>query len=151
VETLRHLRAKSNLPVIFLTSTEEVSDEVFALKMGADDCIRKPFSQRLLVERVKAVLRLASPNDGTLPKRITNILERGALRMDLERHACTWKNKCDTHCDRIYPFACAGQPPQLRHFAKAQLTIPNHRIPIGIFDRHQNAQPRWLLKHCLLI
>ena len=48
VETLRQLRAKSNLPVIFLTSTEEVSDEVSAFKMGADDFIRKPFSQRLL-------------------------------------------------------------------------------------------------------
>jgi two-component system, OmpR family, response regulator ChvI len=76
VETLCQLRAKSTLPVIFLTSTEEVSDEVFALKMGADGCIRKPFSQRLLVERVKAVLRRASANDGTLPKRITNNLER---------------------------------------------------------------------------
>src|SRR5215831_11436987 len=69
IETLRQLRAKSNLPVIFLTSTEEVSDEVFAFQTGADDFIRKPFSQRLLVERVKAVLRRASPKDGTLPKR----------------------------------------------------------------------------------
>ena len=74
-------------------STEEVSDEVFAFQTGADDFIRKPFSQRLLVERVKAVLRRASPKDGTLPKRITNILERGALRMDMECHTCTWKNK----------------------------------------------------------
>jgi two-component system, OmpR family, response regulator ChvI len=95
METLRRLRAKSNLPVIFLTSTEEVSDEVFAFQKGVDDFIRKPFSQRLLVERVKAVLRRASPKDGTFPKRITitNILERGALRMDVECHTCTWKNK----------------------------------------------------------
>src|SRR5262252_4274879 len=99
--TLRQLRGKSNLPVmfltsteeIFLTSTEEVSDQVFAFQTGADDFIRKPFSQRLLVERVKAVLRRASPKDGTLPKRISNILERGALRMDMECHTCTWKNK----------------------------------------------------------
>jgi len=55
-EALRLLRAKSDLPVIFLTSTEEVIDEVFALEMGADDFIRKPFSQRLLVERVKQEL-----------------------------------------------------------------------------------------------
>ena len=93
METLRQLRAESNLPVIFLTSTEEVSNEVFAFQTGADDFIRKPFSQRLLVERDKAVLRRASPKDGTLPKRITNILERGALRMDMECHTCTWKNK----------------------------------------------------------
>jgi two-component system, OmpR family, response regulator ChvI len=93
METLRQVRAKSNLPVIFLTYTEEVSDEVFAFQTGADDFIRKPFSQHLLVERVKAVLRRASPKDGTLPKRITNILERGALRMDMECHTCIWKNK----------------------------------------------------------
>src|SRR5204862_2450320 len=52
-EALRLLRAKSDLRAIFLTSTNEVIDEVFALEMGADDFIRNPFSQRLLVERVK--------------------------------------------------------------------------------------------------
>ena len=93
METLRQLRTKSNLPVIFLTFTEEVSDEVFAFRTGADDFIRKPFSQRLLVERVKAVLRRASPKDGTLPKKTANLLECGPLRMDVERHICTWKNK----------------------------------------------------------
>jgi two-component system response regulator ChvI len=93
METLRQLRAKSNLPVIFLTSTEEVSDEVFAFQTGADDFIRKPFSDRLLVERVKALLRRAAPKDGTLSKRIDNLLERGALRMDVDRHVCTWKDK----------------------------------------------------------
>ena len=92
-EALRLLRAKSNLPVIFLTSTKEVIDEVFALEMGADDFIRKPFSQRLLVERVKAVLRRALPKNAALPKKVTNkVLECGPLRMDLERHTCTWKN-----------------------------------------------------------
>ena len=68
METLRRLRQKSDLPVIFLTSKDEEIDELFGLKMGADDFIRKPFSQRLLAERVKAVLRRASPKDGTLPK-----------------------------------------------------------------------------------
>jgi two-component system, OmpR family, response regulator ChvI len=71
METLRELRAKSDLPVILLTSKAEVIDEVSALKMGADDFIRKPFSQRLLVERVKAVLRRALPNDGTLLNKAT--------------------------------------------------------------------------------
>ena len=59
METLRRLRQKSDMPVIFLTSKDEEIDELFGLKMGADDFIRKPFSQRLLVERVKAVLRRA--------------------------------------------------------------------------------------------
>lgn len=67
METLRRLRATSDLPVIFITSKDEVADEVLALKMGADDFIRKPFSERLLVERVKAVLRRASLKDGTFP------------------------------------------------------------------------------------
>jgi two-component system, OmpR family, response regulator ChvI len=57
METLRRLRAKSDVPVIFLTSKDEDIDELFGLKLGADDFIRKPFSQRLLVERVKVVLR----------------------------------------------------------------------------------------------
>ena len=93
METMRLLRAKSDLPVIFLASKEEMIDEVFALKMGADDLIRKPISERLLVERVKAVLRRASP-DGMVQKKGTDkVLERGALRIDLERHTCTWKNE----------------------------------------------------------
>ena len=68
METLRRLRQKSDMPVIFLTSKDEEIDELFGLKMGADDFIRKPFSQRLLVERVKAILRRAAPKDGTAPK-----------------------------------------------------------------------------------
>ena len=93
-EALRLLRAKSDLPVIFLTSTKEVIDEVFALEMGADDFIRKPFSQRLLIERVKALLRRTSPKDRTLAKKATDdkVLECGSLRMDSERHTCTWKH-----------------------------------------------------------
>jgi two-component system, OmpR family, response regulator ChvI len=92
-EALRLLRAKSDLPVILLTSTKEVIDEVFALGMGADDFIRKPFSQRLLVERVKAVLRRALPKSTALPKKVTDkLLDCGPLRMDIERHTCTWKN-----------------------------------------------------------
>jgi two-component system response regulator ChvI len=93
MEMLRRLRQKSDVPVIFLTSKDEEIDELFGLKMGADDFIRKPFSQRLLVERVKAVLRRGSPKEGAAPKEIdTKVLERGLLRMDPERHTCTWKN-----------------------------------------------------------
>ncbi len=70
METLRRLRQKSDMPVIFLTSKDEEIDELFGLKMGADDFIRKPFSQRLLVERVKAVLRRTTPKDGSTPKEV---------------------------------------------------------------------------------
>jgi two-component system response regulator ChvI len=100
METLRRLRTKSDLPVICLVAKAEETDELLALTMGADDVIRKPFSQRLLVERVKVVLRRASAKNSTLPKEAdgkngtdSKILERGPLRLDLEHHACTWKNE----------------------------------------------------------
>ena len=92
MELLRRLRQKSDLPVIFLTSKDEEIDELFGLKMGADDFIRKPFSQRLLVERVKAILRRVQIKDVPNTKESAkNILERGELIMDPERHASTWK------------------------------------------------------------
>ena len=102
MEMLRRLRQKSDLPVIFLTSKDEQIDELFGLKMGADDFIRKPFSQRLLVERVKVVLRRASPKDAAAAQEAAakeadgKVLERGQLRMDDERHTCTWKNEAVT-------------------------------------------------------
>lgn len=94
MELLRRLRQKSDLPVIFLTSKDEEIDELFGLKMGADDFIRKPFSQRLLVERVKAILRRSQPKEA-LPSADTEkkVIERGALRMDPERHTCTWNGQ----------------------------------------------------------
>jgi two-component system response regulator ChvI len=100
MELLRRLRQKSDVPVIFLTSKDEEIDELFGLKMGADDFITKPFSQRLLVERVKAILRrsssreAASGGNGTseaVPSKA--LIERGALVMDEERHTCTWKGQ----------------------------------------------------------
>ncbi len=97
MELLRRLRQKSDLPVIFLTSKDEEIDELFGLKMGADDFIHKPFSQRLLVERVKAILRRANPKDAASAKETeAKILERGLLRMDPDRHACTWKGDAVT-------------------------------------------------------
>jgi two-component system, OmpR family, response regulator ChvI len=94
METLRRLRQNSSVPVIFLTSKEEDTDELLGLQMGADDFIRKPFSQRVLAERVKAVLRRAVPKEASAAKEdTTKVLERGLLRMDPERHACSWKNQ----------------------------------------------------------
>src|SRR3954469_18029115 len=104
METLRRLRQKSDMPVIFLTSKDEEIDELFGLKMGADDFITKPFSQRLLVERVRAVLRRAAGREaaaaaasGSAPKpgaaQLARSLERGQLVMDQERHTCTWKGE----------------------------------------------------------
>ena len=95
MELLRRLRQKSDMPVIFLTSKDEEIDELFGLKMGADDYIRKPFSQRLLVERVKAILRRSQPKgeNGAAREPDAKVLERGQLRMDPERHTCTWNGE----------------------------------------------------------
>jgi two-component system response regulator ChvI len=94
MELLRRLRQRTDMPVIFLTSKDDEIDELFGLKMGADDFIRKPFSQRLLVERVKAVLRRVVPKDGTAPViELNKTIERGKLVMDPDRHACTWDGK----------------------------------------------------------
>ena len=96
MELLRRLRQKSDLPVIFLTSKDDEIDELFGLKMGADDYIRKPFSQRLLVERVKAVLRRAAPKSDGAPAEgaaVNQVMERGKLVLDPERHTCTWEEK----------------------------------------------------------
>jgi len=95
MELLRRLRQRSDLPVIFLTSKDDEIDELFGLKMGADDFIKKPFSQRLLVERVKAVLRRFQPREASDKKGIETqrVLDRGALSMDQERHTCTWSGQ----------------------------------------------------------
>ena len=98
MELLRRLRQKSDVPVIFLTSKDEEIDELFGLKMGADDFITKPFSQRLLVERVKAILRRSAPRDPSTPPGAQEVgakalIERGSLVMDEERHTCTWKGQ----------------------------------------------------------
>jgi two-component system response regulator ChvI len=94
MELLRRVRQQSDMPVIFLTSKDEEIDELFGLKMGADDYIAKPFSQRLIVERVKAVLRRVSPKDPTaVEQESARILERGKLKLDPERHTCHWDNR----------------------------------------------------------
>jgi len=93
MEVLRRLRQKSDLPVIFLTSKDEEIDEVIGLRMGADDYIRKPFSQRLLIERIRAVLRRREANETALEDRAEadKVLRRGKLEMDPLRHASLWE------------------------------------------------------------
>jgi two-component system, OmpR family, response regulator ChvI len=94
MELLRRVRQQSDMPVIFLTSKDEEIDELFGLKMGADDYIAKPFSQRLVVERVRAILRRFQPKDGAgTQAEAARILERGKLKLDPERHTCHWDNR----------------------------------------------------------
>ena len=95
MELLTHLRRNSNVPIIFLTSKDDEVDEVLGLRMGADDYVKKPFSQRLLVERIRALLRRQEAiNTGeAAATEETRMMERGALRMDPLRHSVTWKGK----------------------------------------------------------
>jgi two-component system response regulator ChvI len=91
MELLTRLRESFELPVIFLTSKDDEVDEVVGLRMGADDYITKPFSQRLLIERIRAVLRRgreAQPEEGGEPA-----IVRGPLVLDPERHQCTWRDQ----------------------------------------------------------
>ena len=92
MELLSRLRQSSEVPVIFLTSKDDEIDEVLGLRMGADDYITKPFSQRLLIERVRAILRRTeTQTNGNGEPVAEKIITRGELTMDPSRHRCTWR------------------------------------------------------------
>ena len=91
MDLLQRLRQKSLLPVIFLTSKD---DEILGLRMGADDYVTKPFSQRLLLERIRSLLRRKDANEGKLvgdEGEDTKVIVRGELSIDPLRHSVTWK------------------------------------------------------------
>jgi two-component system response regulator ChvI len=94
MELFEQLRQKSDMPVIFLTSKDDEVDEILGLRMGADDYVKKPFSQRLLMERIRAVLRRRAlageaPAEGAAEPSMV----RGALELDPSRHVCTWRGE----------------------------------------------------------
>ena len=92
MEVLSKLRETSALPVIFLTSKDDEVDEVIGLRMGADDYITKPFSQRLLIERIRALLRRQQlQKEPVNENKSDEIIERGNLTLDDSRHLCAWK------------------------------------------------------------
>ena len=94
MELLQRLRRRSDIPIVFLTSKDDEIDEVLGLRMGADDYITKPFSQRLLLERIRAVLRrhrkgAAGPGEDAADP----ALVRGELTLDESRHLCSWRGR----------------------------------------------------------
>ena len=89
MELLKKLRVSSDVPVIFLTSKDDEFDEAIGLRMGADDYITKPFSQKLLIERIRAVLRRSSLKSSNEPNRM---IQRNELSLDPDRHLCMWKD-----------------------------------------------------------
>ena len=92
MELLRRLRGMYDFPVIFLTSKDDEIDEMLGLKMGADDYITKPFSQRLLIERIRTILRrvdaVRKTKHGVEDE--DGVLIRGRLKLDPMRHVCEW-------------------------------------------------------------
>ena len=96
MEVLRRLRQTSQIPVIMLTSKDEEIDEILGFNLGADDYIHKPFSQRLLIERVKALLRRTGA-DGVEPEPSAEAsgkaIKRGKLTMDPARHESMWDGR----------------------------------------------------------
>ncbi|GBQ24432.1 response regulator transcription factor [Acidiphilium acidophilum] len=92
MELLQRLRARSAMPVIFLTSKDDELDELMGLRLGADDYITKPFSQRLLLERIRTLLRRneasRAEGSGAAP---AGLMARGNLTLDETKHQCLWK------------------------------------------------------------
>ncbi|WP_207485881.1 response regulator transcription factor [Arenibaculum pallidiluteum] len=93
MELLSRLRQGSAMPVIFLTSKDDEVDEVLGLRMGADDYIKKPFSQRLLIERIRALLRRGTLADSKAAGDPGSIMVRGDLVLDSARHSCLWRDQ----------------------------------------------------------
>ena len=95
MDLLQRLRQRTSMPVIFLTSKDDEIDEVLGLRMGADDYVKKPFSQRLLVERIRALLRRqeAIASGEVAETEETRVMVRGHLTMDPLRHSVTWKGR----------------------------------------------------------
>ena len=93
LEVLQKLRNSSDIPVIFLTSKDDEIDQLLGLKMGADDYITKPFSQKLLIERVKVILKRTTSSSEENQVASDSLLERGELLLNMDRHECQWKKE----------------------------------------------------------
>ena len=93
LQRLRQSDKTSHMPIIFLTSKDEEMDEIMGLRMGADDYIKKPFSQRLLVERIRSLLRREEARLQPVSNDPNTILVRGDMTLDSARHVCAWKGK----------------------------------------------------------
>ena len=93
LEVLQKLRNSSDIPVIFLTSKDDEIDQLLGLKMGADDYITKPFSQKLLIERVKVILKRTAFSSEENQVNSESLIERGNLLLNMDRHECHWKEE----------------------------------------------------------
>ncbi len=93
MELLEKLRKSNDIPVIFLTSKDDEIDEMLGLRTGADDYITKPFSQRLLIERIRTILRRRKNENATEETSEDELIKKGHLILDPVRHMCFWKDQ----------------------------------------------------------
>jgi two-component system response regulator ChvI len=94
MELLRRIRQTSNLPVIFLTTKNEEIDELIGLKMGADDYITQPASNRLLIQRINTLIRRINLSNSEPDPNAHDVqICRGSLILDPDKHTCTWEEQ----------------------------------------------------------
>ena len=147
LQRLHQNTTAAHMPVIFLTSKDEEVDEIMGLRMGADDYIKKPFSQRLLVERIRALLRRevarAQPAGSGDPN---SILTRGDLMLDSARHVCAWKGKHVelTVTEFLLVKALAGRPGHVKN--RDQLMDAAYGESIYVDDRTIDSHIKRLRK-----
>jgi two-component system response regulator ChvI len=149
LELLRRLRETSQMPVIFLTSKDDEVDEELGLSLGADDYIAKPFSQRLLLARIRAILRRVDLNNLTPDHEGAaedQIMVRGALEMDPARHRVRWKG-CDvalTVTEFMILEALAQRPGVVK--SRSQLMDAAYQDDIYVDDRTIDSHIKRLRK-----
>ena len=147
MELLSRLRQKSSLPVIFLTSKDDEIDEMLGLRMGADDYITKPFSQRLLIERIRAVLRRHDLlRSGAAEGKVADVITRGEMVLDSARHMCTWRGQqVDlTVTEFLLVKALAGHPGHVKN--RDQLIDAAYGEHIYVEDRTVDSHVKRLRK-----
>jgi two-component system response regulator ChvI len=138
LELLTRLRRESAIPVIFLTSKDDELDELLGLKMGADDYITKPFSVRLLIERIRALLRrveLTTAGDEGDEANTPPVVRRGELMLDPARHLCTWRGQpiALTVTEFLILQALAGRPGHVK--SRDQLMDAAYSDQVYVDDR----------------
>ena len=97
IDVLKKIRNSSDIPVIFLTSKDTEIDELLGFKIGADDYITKPFSQKILIERIRVLIRREKFNSQDKGQKNTqnkiNTVAKGDFFLDKDKHICKWQNK----------------------------------------------------------
>lgn len=146
LQRLRQNPVTAGMPIILLTSKDEEVDEIMGLRMGADDYITKPFSQRLLLERIRALVRREQLRTQSGVQDPNNVLVRGDLMLDSGRHVCAWKGReVDlTVTEFLLVKALASRPGQVKN--RDQLMDGAYGESIYVDDRTIDSHIKRLRK-----